>query len=66
MLFAARTLAAAALVIAVLPSAQNQTITTFDPPGSTFTNPTSINLAGTITGLYTDASSVFQGFVLSK
>ena len=28
------------------------TITTFDPPGSTYTYPTSINPAGVITGFY--------------
>jgi hypothetical protein len=40
-------------------------ITTFDPPGSTYTMPTSINDAGAITGWYVDASSVTHGFLRS-
>jgi hypothetical protein len=39
------------------------TITTFDPPGSTFTFPTAINPGGVITGAFTDASGVSHGFV---
>ena len=41
----------------------NTHFTTFDPPGSTGTVPTSINGFGAITGWYTDAASVVHGFV---
>jgi hypothetical protein len=40
-------------------------LTTFDPPGSTSTQPTSINDAGAITGFYADASGVTHGFLRS-
>ena len=36
---------------------------TFDPPGSTSTNPFSINASGAIAGYYTDHSDVSHGFV---
>ena len=41
--------------------AADGTITTFDPPGSQYTYPNSINPAGTITGYYTDYAQ--HGFV---
>jgi hypothetical protein len=37
--------------------APDGTITTFDPPGSTFTQPTSINEAGEIAGAYCDTAA---------
>jgi hypothetical protein len=42
------------------------TFTTFDPPGSIFTQPTSINPAGIITGYYFDGSDVAHGFLRAK
>ena len=39
------------------------TITTFDVPGSTSTNPASINPAGLIAGWYWDANGVSHGFL---
>jgi hypothetical protein len=36
---------------------------TFDPPGSTFTQPSGITPAGVITGYYTDGSGVTHGFL---
>ena len=39
------------------------TITTFDPPGSTFTVPSAITRAGVIIGSYVDASGVTHGFL---
>jgi predicted membrane protein len=53
----------ATLSIAIQPSAQGQTITTFDPPGSISTTATSINQAGVITGYYIDASRLIHGFL---
>jgi uncharacterized membrane protein len=38
---------------------------TFDPPGSTATEPTGITPDGTITGFYTDAGGVQHGFLRS-
>ena len=38
-------------------------LTTFDPPGSTNTNPMSINWVGAITGSYRDSADVYHGFV---
>ena len=38
--------------------------TSFDPPGSTFTEPSFINPKGDIVGLYLDSSSVSHGFTL--
>ena len=40
-------------------------LTTFDPPGSTSTQPTCINDTGAITGFYADASGVTHGFLRS-
>ncbi len=53
----------ALLAIAAQPSAWGQTFTTFDPPGSQGTTPTSINPAGQITGNYFDANFTTHGFV---
>jgi len=53
----------AALVIAVPLSAHSQTLTPFDPTGSTSTFPFSINPAGAITGFYSDASFANHGFL---
>jgi hypothetical protein len=39
------------------------TFTTFDPPGSTFTFPQTINPAGAITGWYLDALDLDHGFI---
>ena len=38
-------------------------LATFDPPGSTYTDPMSINSVGAITGMYDDAANVQHGFV---
>jgi len=40
-------------------------LTTLDPPGSTSTQPTSINDTGAITGFYADARGVTHGFLRS-
>lgn len=45
--------------------APDGTITTFDAPGSAFTNGNSINPAGAITGNDGDASGVFHGYLRS-
>jgi hypothetical protein len=42
------------------------TITTFDPPGSTFTAPRSITPGGVIIGSYVDASGVTHGFLRAR
>ncbi len=39
------------------------TYTTFDPPGSTFTQPLGINASGDIVGFYKDAAGTFHGFL---
>jgi hypothetical protein len=39
--------------------------TSFDPPGSTFTTPNSINPQGVIVGNYLDSGNVSHGFVLN-
>ena len=39
------------------------TVTTFDVPGCTSTNPTAINPDGAITGYYSDVSFVTHGFL---
>jgi hypothetical protein len=44
-------------------AAHAATYTTFDPAGSVFTRPTSINDAGVITGFYGKSLFVFRGFV---
>src|SRR5262249_17224525 len=53
----------ALLATAVQPSAWGQTFTTFDPPGSLGTSPTSINPAGQITGNYPDPNSWSHAFL---
>jgi hypothetical protein len=62
MLFAARAFVAALVTVVPL-SAQSQTLTPFDPTGSTFTNPVSINATETITGFYSDAAFLNHGFL---
>jgi hypothetical protein len=42
------------------------TFTTFDPPGSIYTSPTTLSPAGAITGFYNDANGVFHGFVRAR
>jgi hypothetical protein len=39
------------------------TFTTFDPPGSTFTNPVGITPAGAIAGYYFDAGNLIHSFL---
>lgn len=39
--------------------------TSFDPPGSAFTQPDFINLQGVIVGAYLDSSNVSHGFILN-
>ena len=53
----------AVLTIAIQPSAQSQTYTTFDPSGSIRTSPADINPAGAITGTYQDTNSALHGFL---
>jgi hypothetical protein len=47
----------------ICPNLPGGSLTTFDPPGSTNTQPQAINLAGTIMGNYTDASGNLHGFL---
>ena len=47
----------------MLPTAFGQTYTTFDPPGSIFTQALSINSLGDVTGTYEDSSGLFHGFL---
>jgi hypothetical protein len=61
MLLSAARVCVAALAIAV-PSAWGQTFTTFDPPGSLGTAPSSINPAGEIVGSYHDTTT-YHGFL---
>src|SRR6267378_910562 len=44
-------------------NAQEVTYIIFDPPGSTSTQPKSINAKGAITGSYNDANFVLHGFL---
>lgn len=53
----------ATLALACQPSAQCQTFTTFDPPGSVHTQPVSINDLGTAVGFYMDANGLIHSFV---
>src|SRR6266566_3123304 len=55
-------LALCTLGMSLSASAQEPTITTFDPPGSIGTVPVYINPAGTITGYYFESSAT-HGFV---
>src|SRR5215470_5240208 len=52
-----------ALLAIAAPSAWGQSFTTFDPPGSQFISPVSINPAGQITGYYFDANFAQRGFL---
>ena len=45
------------------PPYSKTTFTSFDPTGSTDTEPSSINLEGVVTGYFYDASNVVHGFV---
>lgn len=56
----------ALLAIAAQPSAWSQTFTTFDPPGSGGTSPTSINPAGDVVGSYFDSNFATHGFLRAK
>jgi hypothetical protein len=47
-------------------SAQEATYIMFDPPGSTYTQPNSINREGAIAGYYRDAQSVSHGFLRDR
>ena len=47
-------------------AAQEVTYITFDPPGSTFTQPYSINREGAITGYYDDAHNKPHGFLRAR
>ncbi len=40
-----------------------KTVTSFDPPGSTRTEPAASNASGTIAGTYTDAAGALHGFL---
>src|SRR5215471_11244632 len=53
----------ALLAIAIQPSAWGQTFTTFDPPDSLSTAPSSVNSAGQIAGTYFDSNFATHGFV---
>jgi hypothetical protein len=43
--------------------AADGTLTTFDPPGSIFTNPAAIDPAGAVVAYYQDASLLLHGFL---
>jgi hypothetical protein len=43
-----------------------QTLTSFDPPGSTNTTVTYMNRVGQIAGTYSDSSGIFHGFVQNQ
>ena|SRR5579864_8659037 len=47
-------------------NAQDVTYIIFGPPGSTFTQPNSINREGAITGYYKDSNGVTHGFRRSR
>lgn len=59
------TVAAAAQTITPIdyPGAATGTVTSFEPTGSTATEPWGINTAGAIVGYWVDASSVVHGFL---
>src|SRR2546422_3495957 len=48
--------------LAAAVSAHGQSITSFDPPGSTYTQPLSINIAGAVAGFYRDGVTI-HGFI---
>lgn len=58
----AAVLGSASLLI-IGPAAAKSTISTFDVPGATSTQPSGINTKGQITGSYVDSSGVTHGFV---
>jgi uncharacterized membrane protein len=49
--------------ISLATAATGQTITTFDPPNSTYTVATAINLVGQVAGYYVDANGSQRGFL---
>lgn len=53
----------ATLARAYQPSAECQTFTTFDPPGSVQTQSLGISDLGEATGYYLDANDLFHSFV---
>jgi hypothetical protein len=59
----ARIVSLGALAAWVAAAAHAATYTTFDPAGSIFTRPSSINDAGVITGFYGKSLFVFHGFI---
>jgi hypothetical protein len=56
----------AALVLVIASNLSAQTITTFDVPGSTDTEPAAINAGGQVTGYYLDANLAFHGFMRDR
>ena len=46
--------------------AYDGTLTTFDAPGSNYTNPIGINRAGEITGFYLDSNVAMRGFLRAR
>src|ERR1051325_5267394 len=56
----------AVVALSLAATAKAATYTTFDPPGSVFTRPTSINQDGVITGFYGTDLFSFHGFVRAK
>jgi hypothetical protein len=55
--------AAGAIALLSVPALAAPTFTTFDPPGAVETQPTGINAAGTITGVFFDAKLQDHGFI---
>ena len=50
-------------LISLATAVSGQTITTFDPPNSTYTIATAINLTGQVAGYYVDANGSQRGFL---
>jgi hypothetical protein len=61
-----RTWAIAVGLVAALANPGAMSAQSFDPPGSTDTNPNAVNGAGTVTGFYRDANGGIHGFVRDK
>lgn len=59
-------LLAALLLVGVASTLHAQTITTFDPPNSSYTVPQSINAFGQIAGYYQDANGLRPGFLRKR
>src|SRR3984957_4102762 len=59
-------LALSTLGITHAANAQEAAYVIFDPPGSIYTQPNSINREGAITGYYRDAQSVSHGFLRDR